>query len=175
MQIQSIIIIHFFRNLLFSQSVNCRYLHSGTKSSGLLRYCTSYVFIKCYLLEKNHSKYKINACCSKIRNWRQYVSERVYCVHYPVRIYYIASMLTFWYNTFDLSFLRFRLTWNSVSGEQQWLPKKYWSLCDDANKPLDLRAYSSALKHFISILFACVWIYKVTNPPVHVYNLIKQT
>ena len=36
---QSIIIIHFFRDLLFSQSVNCEYLHSGTKSPGWLRYC----------------------------------------------------------------------------------------------------------------------------------------
>ena len=36
---QSIIIIHFFRNWLFSQSVSCKYLHSGTKSSGWLRYC----------------------------------------------------------------------------------------------------------------------------------------
>ena len=33
------VIIHFFRNWLFSQSVNCKYLHSGTKSSGWLRYC----------------------------------------------------------------------------------------------------------------------------------------
>ena len=36
---QIIIIIHFFRNWWFSQSVNCKYLHSGTKSSGWLRYC----------------------------------------------------------------------------------------------------------------------------------------
>ena len=32
---QIIIIIHFFRNWWFSQSVNWKYLHSGTKSSGL--------------------------------------------------------------------------------------------------------------------------------------------
>ena len=38
----TIIIIHFFRNLLFSRSVNCKYLHSGTKSSGWLRYCVGF-------------------------------------------------------------------------------------------------------------------------------------
>ena len=35
---QFIIIMHFFRNWLFSQSVNCKYLRSGSKSSGWLRY-----------------------------------------------------------------------------------------------------------------------------------------
>ena len=35
----SITIFHFFRNRLFSQSVNCEYLHSGNKSQGRLRYC----------------------------------------------------------------------------------------------------------------------------------------
>ena len=35
---QIIIIIHCFRNWFFSQSVNCKYFHSGTKSSGWLRY-----------------------------------------------------------------------------------------------------------------------------------------
>ena len=32
---QFIIIMHFFRNWLFLQSVNCKYLYSGSKSSGL--------------------------------------------------------------------------------------------------------------------------------------------
>ena len=36
------IIIHFFRNWLFSQSTNSKYLHSGTKSSGWLRYWSKY-------------------------------------------------------------------------------------------------------------------------------------
>ena len=34
-----IIIIHFFRNWLFLRSINTKILHSGTKSSGWLRYC----------------------------------------------------------------------------------------------------------------------------------------
>ena len=39
-----IIIIHFFRNWFFSQSMNTwKYLHSGTKSSDWLRYCHSCV------------------------------------------------------------------------------------------------------------------------------------
>ena len=38
---QFMVIIHFFRNWLFSQSVNCKYLHSRSKSSGWLRYCLS--------------------------------------------------------------------------------------------------------------------------------------
>ena len=40
--------MHFFRNLLFSQSVNCKYLHSGTKSSGWL-YATDSVALKSVL------------------------------------------------------------------------------------------------------------------------------
>ena len=44
---QAIIIIHFFTNWLFSQSMNTKYLHSGTKSSGWLRYwsCLLKIFI----------------------------------------------------------------------------------------------------------------------------------
>ena len=38
-----IIIIHCFRNWFFSQSVNTKYLHSGTKSSAWLRFCFYYV------------------------------------------------------------------------------------------------------------------------------------
>jgi hypothetical protein len=34
-----IIIIHFFRNWLFHSQWTIKYLHSGTKSSGWLRYC----------------------------------------------------------------------------------------------------------------------------------------
>ena len=44
-KLHSITIIHCFRNGLFSQSVNCEYLHSGTKSSGWLRYCTQTISI----------------------------------------------------------------------------------------------------------------------------------
>ena len=50
---QSIIIIHFFRNWLFSQSVNCKYLLSGTKSSGWLRYCRNIIYSSKYIRENN--------------------------------------------------------------------------------------------------------------------------
>ena len=37
---QIITIVHFFKNWLFSQSTNCKYLHSGIKSCGWLRHST---------------------------------------------------------------------------------------------------------------------------------------
>ena len=43
-----ITIIHFFTNWLFSQSVKSNYMHSGTKSSGWLRYCEHPVFNNLY-------------------------------------------------------------------------------------------------------------------------------
>ena len=63
---QVIVIMHFFKNWLFSQSVSCKYLQSGTKSSGWLCYCRSAVNNWCkYFIEHAHFE---NSSLASIKN-----------------------------------------------------------------------------------------------------------
>ena len=95
----SITIIQFFRNGLFSQSVNCEYLHSGTKSSGWLRYWSCSVWKKLELFDALRP-FKVNRTVAKRS------------VSYYVHIISSSWVLTKQWNT--VRFATIRLKWKTA-------------------------------------------------------------